>query len=71
MNSLIEDRVVGERWEMDGTNEDWASVGPLRYSLPDIRWAVLQQAAPALILFAWATAAAAACFAFASRRLQT
>jgi ABC-2 type transport system permease protein len=71
MNGLIQDRVVGERWEMDGTNADWATVAPLRYSIPDVRWAVLRQAVPALILFAWATVAAAACFAFASRRLRT
>ena len=71
MNSLIEDRVVGERWEMDGTNADWETVEPLRYSLPDVRWAVVQQVFPALILVAWATVAAAACFAFASRRLRT
>jgi ABC-2 type transport system permease protein len=70
MNSLIEDRVVGERWEMDGTNTDWASVEPLRYSPPNVGWAVSRQFVPALILFAWATVVAAACFAFACRRLR-
>jgi len=71
MNSLIEERVDGERWEMDGTNSDWATVEPFRYSLPGVRWALVQQAVPGIILLAWATVAAAACFAFASRRLRT
>jgi ABC-2 type transport system permease protein len=70
MNSLIEDRVVGERWEMDGTNEDWAGLAPLRYSIPTVHWALMQQGVPLVVLLTWATLAALACFAFASRRLR-
>ena len=55
MNSLIEDRVEGETWEMDGTNADWAHVEPLQYAIPERGWALTQQVAPALIVLAWAS----------------
>jgi ABC-2 type transport system permease protein len=70
MNELIEHRVAGESWEMDGTDADWATVEPLRYSIPDVRWALREQAIPALILLAWTLAVTAGGLAFASRRLK-
>jgi ABC-2 type transport system permease protein len=70
MNDLIEHRVAGETWEMDGTNADWATVKPLRYSIPDVRWALREQAIPALILLAWALAVAFGSLWLASRRLE-
>jgi len=70
MNHLIETRVTGERWEMDGSNADWASVTPLQYESPHAGWAVSQQAGALAILVLWATIIGSACLLFAGRRLN-
>lgn len=70
MNSLIEERVDGETWEMDGSNADWADVEPIQYMIPETRWALSQQAWPALIVLAWASVVAAAALTLAARRIR-
>ena len=70
MNTLIEERLAGERWEMDGTDEDWATVSPLRYTSPSVGWALGQLATPLALLLAWATLVVGACLTLAARSLR-
>jgi len=58
MNTLLENGVQGERWEMDGTNADWAKVKPFVYDIPKIGWAVRQQLPFINALALWAILAA-------------
>jgi len=53
MNTMLEEGVQGERWEMDGTNADWASVAPFTYDMPRVGWAVRQQLPFIVTLFLW------------------
>ena len=69
MNTLLEHGVRGERWEMDGVNQDWAKVAPFEYQPPKIGWALSQQAPFLAILAAWVLLAAGA-LALAARRLR-
>jgi len=57
MNTLIEERVQGERWETDGTNADWAQVAAFEYAMPTASWAVMQQKWFLLGLGFWAIVA--------------
>jgi len=57
MNSLIEERVRGERWETDGTNADWAQVAPFEYAGPKVSWALAQQKWFFFILGLWSVLA--------------
>jgi ABC-2 type transport system permease protein len=58
MNTLLEKGVQGERWEMDGTNADWASVAPFGYDIPKIDWAIRQQLPFVAILLLWGVVSA-------------
>lgn len=69
MNTLLEHGVRGERWEMDGTNMDWAKVRPFQYANPTVGWAMGQQSVFLTILAAWALLAAGL-LSLAARRLQ-
>lgn len=70
MNSLIEERVEGETWEMDGTNADWAGVEPIHYVIPGAGWALSQQVWPIFVVLAWASLIAAGSLALAARKLR-
>ena len=70
MNALLEERLAGERWEIDGTDEDWATVSPLRYTSPSVGWALGQMATPLALLVAWATLVVGVCLTLAARRLR-
>lgn len=69
MNTLLEQRVHGERWEMNGANVDWAKVSPFQYRTPSVGWAVGQQGVFIAILAGWAVFAAGL-LALAARRLR-
>jgi ABC-2 type transport system permease protein len=58
MNSLLERRVTGDRWEIDGDNEDWATVDPFEYAFPAVGWAVRAQAPFLWVLLLWAAGSA-------------
>ncbi|WP_337186341.1 DUF3526 domain-containing protein [Phenylobacterium sp.] len=69
MNSLIEARVRGAGWEMDGDGRDWSAVAPFHYASPSAGWAIARQAAFLGLLAAW-TMAALVGLVLASRRLR-
>lgn len=69
MNTLLERRVRGSRWETDGDRSDWAAVAPFRYETPGVGWALARQAGFLGLLAVWCLAAFAA-LAIATRRLR-
>ncbi|WP_298918397.1 ABC transporter permease subunit [uncultured Algimonas sp.] len=69
MNDLLQQRVTGERWEMDGQNADWAKVEPFQYHNPSAFWAIRQQTGFLMVLLLWLAASWAA-LAFVTRRLR-
>jgi len=69
MNTLLEEGVQGERWEMDGTNSDWATVKPFAYEIPKTGWAIGQQRSFVVALLVWAIAAAGM-LTFSARKLR-
>lgn len=69
MNALLEQRVRGDRWEMDGSNRDWATVTPFSYDTPRPSWAVRRQMGNLVILLVWFMGGAVALLT-TSRRLR-
>jgi len=69
MNTLLQNGVRGDRWEMDGDRDDWAKVAAFQYRMPGVGWAITRQAPFLLVLAAWALAAAAL-LALAATRLK-
>ncbi|GAA6185601.1 ABC transporter permease subunit [Aliiglaciecola sp. NS0011-25] len=68
MDTILENEVHGDAWEMNGDFSDWSTVSPFEYDAPSVSWALQSQIVSVLILLLWALCALTVLF-FSSRRM--
>lgn len=69
LDSLLAERLRGNKWDVSFGHEDWARVPPFTYRPPTARWALAHSLAPWLCLLAW-TGVAAGAAALGARRIR-
>jgi ABC-2 type transport system permease protein len=60
LDTLLSERLHGEKWEIDFDHEVWSRVPRFSYVMPSVRWASREAALPWLCLLAWAALVASA-----------
>jgi ABC-2 type transport system permease protein len=69
LDSLLTERLRGDKWEVSFGHEDWARVPPFTYRTPPAGWALGHSVAPWLCLLTW-TGIAVGGAALGARRIR-